>query len=327
MGFYAPGTLIEDAQRHGVVVLPVDVTRSGWDHSLEERCSVGCPPKAGGCARDSGPEATGAHHALDETVAPRPEHRAPSTEHRRVPAVRLGLRSIRGLGAKTKERVERALAEGPFTSIADVARRSGLDRRALRHLAEAGALDTFLPDEPDAARRRTAIWRMLDELRGDAGPLAPRIEQSAVRSPQLPSMSPVEITEADYRLTGFSLNGHPLKHLRPLLARNGIKSAREVERCRDGDRVGVAGLVICRQRPGTAKGFVFLTLEDETGLVNVVVIPKRFEHQALLISTAPLLLVRGTLQVEGTVINLRGERFHPLEADVGAEWAQRHDFH
>ena len=88
-----------------------------------------------------------------------------------------------------------------------------------------------------------------------------------------------------------------------------------------------AGLVICRQRPGTAKGFVFLTLEDETGLVNVVVTPPRFEKQALLISRTPLLLVRGVLQVEQKVVNVRARQFRALEAAVGAEFAQRHDFH
>jgi error-prone DNA polymerase len=96
---------------------------------------------------------------------------------------------------------------------------------------------------------------------------------------------------------------------------------------RDGDTILVAGLVICRQRPGTAKGFVFLTLEDETGLVNVIVTPKRFEQQALLIARSPLLLIRGTLQIEGVVVNVRGEEFRLLNAPVGAEHARRHDFH
>jgi error-prone DNA polymerase len=140
-------------------------------------------------------------------------------------------------------------------------------------------------------------------------------------------MSPGELTEADYRMTGVSLNGHPMLHLRPLLRPNGILTAAEIaKRARDGDRVAVAGLVICRQRPGTAKGFVFLTLEDETGMVNVVVTPKRFEQQALLISTTPLLLVRGVLQIEQSVVNVRADSFRGLQADVGAEFARSHDF-
>ena len=141
-------------------------------------------------------------------------------------------------------------------------------------------------------------------------------------------MSPGELTEADYRMTGVSLNGHPMLHLRPVLVPNGVLSAADLaRRAKDGDRVAIAGLVICRQRPGTAKGFVFLTLEDETGMVNVVVNPKRFEQQALLISTTPLLLVRGPLQIEQGVVNVRADYFRALEAEVGAEYARSHDFH
>jgi error-prone DNA polymerase len=141
-------------------------------------------------------------------------------------------------------------------------------------------------------------------------------------------MSRVEITEADYRMTGISLAGHPMVHVRPVLEPNGVRSAVDLlRRGRDGERVATAGLVICRQRPGTAKGFVFLTLEDETGLINVVVTPQRFERQALLISRTPLLLVRGVLQVEQKVVNIRAQQFRALQAAVGAEFAKRHDFH
>ncbi len=290
MGFYAPGTLIEDAKRHGVKVRPVDVRHSRWDATLERGSS-------------SSP----------------------------APVVRLGLRSVRGLGPKAKEIVESALAEGPFVSIEDFARRTRFDQRTLRQLAEAGAFDGFVPDEPDLRKRRAALWEVLDALRGDAGPLAPRRRRgvgAASRAAGLPMMSPGELTEADYRMTGISLNGHPMSHLRPLLAPNGVRTARQLATDgKDGERIAGAGLVICRQRPGTAKGFVFLTLEDETGTVNVVVTPKRFERQALLISTTPLLLVRGTLQVEQGVVNIRGEEFRGLKAEVGAEYAQRHDFH
>jgi error-prone DNA polymerase len=290
MGFYAPGTLIEDAKRHGVKVHPVDVRCSRWDATLEREKDGGSPP-----------------------------------------AVRLGVRSVRGLGTKAKEIFDKALAAGPFTSIDDFARRTGFDQRTLRHLAEAGAFDGFVPDEPDLRRRRAALWEVLDALRGDAGPLAPRRRTTpgvASRSASIPMMSPGELTEADYRMTGISLNGHPMSHLRPLLAPNGVRTARQlVTEGKDGEGIAGAGLVICRQRPGTAKGFVFLTLEDETGTVNVVVTPKRFERQALLISTTPLLLVRGTLQVEQGVVNIRGEEFRGLKAEVGAEYAQRHDFH
>jgi error-prone DNA polymerase len=242
--------------------------------------------------------------------------------------VRLGIRGVRGLGASAREKLERTLAEGPFTSVEDVVQRTGLDRRALRHLAEAGTLDGLLPHEPDLRKRRAALWAVLDAARGDAGPLAPRRVPDAASAAPLPSMTRVELTEADYRMTGISLSGHPMSHVRGVLAPNGVRSAQDLLRHgRDGEAVATAGLVICRQRPGTAKGFVFLTLEDETGLVNVVVTPQRFERQALLISRTPLLLVRGVLQVEQAVVNVRAKQFRPLQAAVGAEFAQRHDFH
>ena len=290
MGFYAPGTLVEDARRHGVEVRPVDVTRSGWEATLEQR---------------------------DRNAAP---------------AVRLGLRGVRGLGATARDRLEKALADGPFTSIEDAVRRSGLDQRGLRHLAEAGAFDALLPHEPDVRARRAALWALLDAARGDAGPLAPRrrrtLSDATPAAAPVPAMTRVELTEADYRMTGISLAGHPMAHVRPILAPNGVRTAADLLRQgRDGERVATAGLVICRQRPGTAKGFVFLTLEDETGLVNVVVTPQRFERQALLISRTPLLLVRGVLQVEQKVVNVRAQQFRALQAAVGAEFARRHDFH
>jgi len=287
MGFYSPGTIIEDARRHGVPIRPVDAARSAFDCTLE---------------RDAGTPASS-------------------------PAVRLGFRLVKGLGSRSRDSLEAALkGGGPFQSIADFVRRSGLDRRALRAVAESGALDSFVPDEPDARRRRAAIWRMLETLRGEAGALAPNRPKLDVPA-SVPAMSPLELTAADYRLTGVSFHGHPLKHLRPLLTPNGVRTAREVLALPDGSRdVAVAGLVICRQRPGTAKGFVFLTLEDETGLVNVVVTPKQFDRQALLITTAPLLLVRGALQVEQRVVNLRGETFRALRIDVGAEGVRPHDF-
>src|SRR5437763_1182550 len=211
-------------------------------------------------------------------------------------------------------------------------RRSGSIIRSMHSRTMAFPNRTQRPSRSWCLRkRRAALWEVLDALRGDAGPLAPRRRSSvgaASRAARLPMMSPGELTEADYRMTGISLNGHPMSHLRPLLVPNGVRSARQlVTEGKDGERIAGAGLVICRQRPGTAKGFVFLTLEDETGTVNVVVTPKRFEQQALLISTTPLLLVRGTLQVEQGVVNIRGEEFRGLKAEVGAEYAQRHDFH
>jgi error-prone DNA polymerase len=312
MGFYSAGTLVEDAKRHGVRVAPVDITRSAWDHTLECGDGTVVVPHDG-------------EISVHRNEKPDTEQPAPKPAPRKPPVVRLGLRSIRGLGSTARGKIEAALKDGPFTSIRDVVHRSKLDRRALRFMAESGAFDAYVADEPHERRRRVALWRVLECVRGDAGPLALFPETQIPAG--LPPLSAPEMTEADYRMTGLSLNGHPMRHLRALLLPNGVLTAHEATKQKDGARIAAAGLVICRQRPGTAKGFVFLTLEDETGMLNVVITPQRFEKQALLISRTPLLLVRGVLQIEQTVVNLKAEEFVALGAGAGAEHARSHDFY
>ena len=282
MGFYSPASLIEDAQRHGVRVRPVNLARSAWDHTLV-RGSDG------------------------------------------TPAVRLGVRLVQGLGAKARGILEHALTQGPFTSIDDVLTRAPLPVDSLRSLAEGGAFDVFVRDEPKERRRRVALWRVLERVRGSGGPLV--VYDDAPVPAAVPAYSAPELTAADYRATGVSLNGHPLKHLRSLLVPNGIVTAQAVRTMQDGERVAVAGLVICRQRPGTAKGFVFLTLEDETGMINVVVRPQLFEQQAVLISRTPVLLVRGVLQVESGVWNIRAKSFTGLPGVEGTEGVRGRNYH
>jgi error-prone DNA polymerase len=243
----------------------------------------------------------------------------------RVPAVRLGLRLIRGLGHRARTALEAALAHGPFTSVHDFVARVSLDRASVQRIAESGAFDALFAHEPEARRRRMALWEVLQAQRGEAGPLAPMTPRVAPAA--VPALSAVELTASDFRMTGLSLAGHPMVHVREALALNGVQSARELlERGRDGDRIGTAGLVICRQRPGTAKGFVFLTLEDETGMINIVVTPKRFERDAPLISGSPLLLVRGILQVEGRVVNVRARTFRALRAESGEGFVKGRDY-
>ncbi|MBI2408322.1 MAG: PHP domain-containing protein [Gemmatimonadetes bacterium] len=321
MGFYSEGTLIEDAKRHGVKVLGADVTRSGWDHQLV--CVNGTIVRP----KDGVVFTTAEKQQRDnrETTEKQQGAHLPSTTHplpSAAPHVRLGLRSIRGLGPDARDRIGRARAGGAFRSIDDFVQRTRLDRRALRLLAESGALDAFVRDEPLARRRRVALWKVLEAQRGSGGPLALFPDVEVPKS--LPAYTAPELTEADYRLTGVSLHGHPMRHLRAVLKLNDLATAKALlEHGRDGAPVGMAGLVICRQRPGTAKGFVFLTLEDETGMVNVVVTPQAFERQALLISRTPLLLVRGILQVEQRVVNIRAREFSPLEGTIAA---RSHDY-
>ena len=289
MGFYSPGTLVEDGRHHGVEVRPVNLMRSAWDTTLEARSQDG-------------------------------------------PAVRLGLRTVRGLGGSAARRLDGTTARRPdepyrFGSVADVVN-TGLERASLRALASAGAFDEMFRHEPVSRRRRAALWAVLAQERGEAGPLAPAASALQVH---IPAMRPVEITAEDYRMTGLSLNGHPMRHLRESVQRLGVRSAAEVqELARRNVRrkeVVVGGLVICRQRPGTAKGFVFVTLEDETGMINVVIPPKLFARQALMIAREPLLLFQGELEVEGLVINVKARACRALATSGGAEHARSHDFH
>ncbi len=303
MGFYSPGTLVEDAKRHGVVVRPIDITCSSWDHTLE------MPNDRDGSHGD--PNHSGPNH---------------SDPNHGVPAVRLGFRLIRGLGHRAQQQLEQALQQGRFRDLHDFAARVPLDRTALRHLAEAGVFDAWFPDAPPAQRRREALWALLAAARGTAGPLVPPRMQPPPRV--ITAHTPVELTEADYRITGLSLAGHPMRHLRAVLAPNGIRTAHDLLRNgRDEERIGVAGLVICRQRPPTAKGFMFLTLEDETGMINVIVTPQRFEKDADTYSTAALVLIRGVLQVEGHVVNVRARTVRVLHAHSGEAYVKGHNFH
>ena len=309
MGFYAPSTLIDDAKRHGVVVRPIDLTCSVWDHSLELPDGRTLVPNDGTV-----------RWSTRAPFAPDPDQ-APQT----APTVRLGVRLVRGLGAKARRALEAALVHGPFTSVDDAVRRVALDKVAWRRLAEAGAFDRMFAHESPERRRRVALWEILAATRGPELPLAPMRPQPV--PPTLPAYTPVELTEADYRMTGLSLMGHPMIHVRPILAPNGVLSARDaIEHGTDGQRVAVAGLVICRQRPGTAKGFVFLTLEDETGMINIVITPDRFAEHARLLSDSPLLLIRGTLQVEQGVVNVRAKQFKALTLGGGEQFVVGHNY-
>ena len=233
-------------------------------------------------------------------------------------ALRIGLRYVRGLGAKARERLEPLLAGERPAALEEWVRRSGLNIAQLRALAEAGAFDSLWPN------RRSALWEVLKHARGSAGPLAP----AAVgrRPAPVPALTPVELTEADFRVTGLSPAGHPLRHLRKALDARGVVRAADLARHHDGTWLTVAGIVICRQRPATAKGFCFVTLEDETGLANVVITPTLFEQHRRLVVRSPLLMVEGMLQEEQGVLNVRGRRFAALGQEAGAVFVTSHDF-
>jgi error-prone DNA polymerase len=229
------------------------------------------------------------------------------------------LRYVHGLGDKAKEKLLPLLEGTRPSSLEAWARASGLNVTQLRALAEAGAFDSLWPN------RRSALWELLKHARGTAGPLAPPAADR--RSAPLPPMRPFELTEADYRITGMSPAGHPMRHLRAALRAEGVITADALEQHRDGDWITVGGLVIVRQRPQTAKGFCFVTMEDETGLVNVVVTPKQFEAHRRIIVRSPILIVRGVLQEEQGVLNVRARTFAAPDPTAGAQHVESHDFH
>jgi error-prone DNA polymerase len=237
--------------------------------------------------------------------------------HGPAPALRIGLRLVRGLGAKARDRLQAVRAEGPFRSVEDVVRRSGLGTRELRMLAEAGAFETLWPG------RRDALWEVLRQVRGDAGPLARRVAMNGEMP--LPPMTDIERIAADYRCTGLSVTGHPVAHLRPALVARGVLTAAELKEASDGDRVTVAGLAICRQRPGTAKGVMFITLEDETGFSNFVVLPDRNEELRDTLR-APLILFGGVVEKESGVVNVLVRTAERLDLGGTALSVNSHDY-
>jgi error-prone DNA polymerase len=238
------------------------------------------------------------------------------------PAVRVGLRYVRGLGARAGARLKSALAEGCFASVGEVVARAGVGEAGLRALAAAGAFRSLVEGGP-----RRALWTVLGELRArtSGGPLAPP-RQSAAR---LPEADDAERTLLDHHATGFDLEGHPMRHLRRWLEGMGVETVGGLRRAgrRKGERVTTAGVVIVRQRPGTAKGFVFVGLEDETGRLDVIVSPQVYAEQRERINGHGILAVRGKLGVEDGVVNLKAERFFPLTLKDAHEVVASHDYH
>lgn len=266
LGFYAPSQLVRDAREHGVEVRPVDVTVSAWPTVLE-----GAPGQ--GDASRPGAAAGGLLYP-----------------------VRLGLDRISGLAKEAGERIVAARAERPFESVEDLARRASLDAHALQQLAQADALRAF------AAHRHQAAWAVAGV---DTRPTAMLRQTRVHEAPaELPAPSEVEDTLADYRALGLTLGRHPLALLRQELAAFKVQPAAVLKTYPSGRLARASGLVTHRQRPETAKGTVFVTLEDETGQVNVIVWPRMVETQRRPLVGARLLTVYGQWQREGEVMHL-----------------------
>ena len=237
--------------------------------------------------------------------------------------LRVGLRCINQLGKESRTKLEAARTEGPFGSIRDVVVRTGLSGRELRALAQAGAFDGFMDECADEHRRREALWSVLKEARIPTSGLA-RFGRKERKNAQLEALDHKEIVIQDYVFTGLSVNGHPMENLRPNLAVSGIKTAQDAALVRNGAWVCVAGMVIARQRPGTAKGFIFVSLEDETGIANIIISPQVLEKYRSVILSRSFLEVRGIAQVTGAMVQIKAREVHPLE---GRELVRSHDFH
>jgi error-prone DNA polymerase len=251
-----------------------------------------------------------------------PERRTPEADLQRSPfAVRLGLKYVAGLGEETARKIERERASAPFRSIADFTARVAPNRRELDALAYAGAFAAF------GLNRREALWQAAAVERDPRSLLAgtePSARSDNAPPPEFPAMSPPEHTLADYATTGVTTGPHLMLHLRERLKRRGILSALELADASDGGWVRAAGVVIVRQRPGTAKGLLFLTLEDETGIANAIVKPELFHANRTLLHRAQILMVEGPLQKHQSVIHVLARRF--AEIKLYGALPRSHDF-
>jgi len=247
MGFYGRETLIEDAKRRGVTILPVDVQRSGAYCQVEED------------------------------------------------AVRLGLFLIRTMGQPHRDQL---LSARPFQSLEDLQSRSGLPTASIEQLISAGACDSL------TATRRSGWWRLWAREGLTSG-----LDFGSVPTPELPAATTGELVDGEYESLAIPCTAHPMALLRPHLA--GYKTSHQLAAIPTGSIVRVAGRLQCLQRPPTAKGFAFVTLEDEFGMVNVVITPPLFEAHRLLLSQAWSLCVEGTLQKQDGVVNIRALRIKP----------------
>ncbi|MCC7367372.1 MAG: error-prone DNA polymerase [Chloroflexi bacterium] len=299
MGFYAPHTLIWDASRHGVRVLPVDVNASGWECALED-----VPPTPDQEPRTPRPAAR-----REYRLRRHPLPHAGRGVRGEVTSLRLGFNMVRGLGPHAREALERERARGPYQSIADFVRRTGLGRDAVERLAEVGAFLRF--DE-----RRAAIWQA-GELAGLSSPQhLPGLADQLAERADLPPMGAWEATRADYGGLGLSVDRHLVSFYRPRLRLHNVRTAAELEHRRGGP-VRIGGIVICRQRPETANDFMFMTLEDETGLVNVIVQPQVYHALTRALRGEPLLIIEGILQREGIVMDVIVRKAWPFSVLEG----------
>jgi error-prone DNA polymerase len=339
MGFYSAATIVKDAQRHGLRVKPVDVLHSEWlctlepENSLEEKLPSsyeegrpGQRPRRGWWARST--------HAVDRSPAtlrttpaaargccpPLLIQGGESMPLSSTPILRLGLRYVRGLRKGSAEALVRARAVEAFSSIEDLTTRVlELSKSEWTMLAQVGALNGL----GERFHRRDALWQVERAVR-PSGILFKQSQQEDAPSP-LSQMTDEERLVTDFHGTGLTVGRHPMAHRRAEWNGMNIKRACDLKFIVDGRFTRIAGCVIARQRPGTAKGFLFLSLEDETGIANAIVTPDVYERNRILLTSGRFLMIEGPLQNQDNVISVKARRVHSLS--VTAAETESRDFH
>jgi error-prone DNA polymerase len=296
MGFYAPSQLVCDAQQHGVTVLPVDVNSSDWDCTLER--SPDTPP----------------HHGS------RPHSASPAADTPLV--LRLGFRLLTGLPHTAAESIVHSRhQQGPFRSLTDFSRRTRLGRALMVRLSEADVFASLSRD------RRSALWEALSQPRTvEHLPLLAALPPEDEPPVDLPTLSPEEEVFADYRTAGLSLKAHPLSFHRQLLNQLNVVPAEKLRSLRNHRRVCVAGLVLLRQRPSTAQGITFVTLEDETGTSNLLVHQSTWERHYQIARRSAAWLAHGRIETKDSVIHVIVERLEDLSHVLGHLQITSRDF-
>jgi len=383
MGFYHPATIVKDAQRHGLKILPIDVKKSDWkcklesvedvvgrrslvvgdeqvsnlDHELREKepkeipqgasqspdSSIEIPWNEIGAIRPS--KILIANRQLPIAESSVPQSSIKNQQSKIDPpnrwALRLGLNYARGVREQAAQALVRERSLAPFASIHDLAHRvPELRKDELTTLAEIGALNAIGSGRPttddgqpttndqrpmtnDRFHRRDALWQVERAVRF-SGPLLEELPAPDSASPLQP-MNHEERIIADFHGTGLTVGPHPMAYHRDAMNKMGIRRASDLRTVPNGKRTRIAGCVIARQRPGTAKGLMFMSIEDETGIANAIVMPDLLQKNRMLLVSENFLMVEGILQNQDNVIHIRAERVRPL-AITRAEISS-HDFH
>ena len=327
MGFYSPAVIAGDAKRHGIGVLPVDVNRSQAKVIVEtstRASGAGVSPWLGRSrasemtADPSGPplrpgDTPAPHHgARDSSSSSRDEivvdrsHTIARHRACRVHDVRLGFVEVKGLGQAEADAIVRERERGPFLSFDDFAKRVGLKEQALRNLALVGAFDAL------GESRRALLWRARDAHRASPSYSRPVLALPTTEAPALPLLSEQERTALDYRITGIPTGPQVMRFYRERLAERGVRSSEDITRGTHGASVTVAGAMVVKQHPETAKGHVFLSLEDEYGLVNIIIRPATYAKYKPVVDLGGAVVVEGALQHVDGVVSVLARRLEEL---------------